>query len=107
MPRALDGSTKSTISVDTRNIRSLSSIIEVSVTVTRLGALTRPYTLSKSMLWGHVDILRTFIFSNRTSGMADDVIVLLNFIGWTDARQLHVVGISMGGMISQGMFAGP
>ena len=34
--------------------------------------------------------------------MADDVVVLLDFIGWTDPRQLHVVGISMGGMISQG-----
>lgn len=40
----------------------------------------------------------------RTSGMAEDIVVLLDFIGWTDPRQLHVVGISMGGMISQGTY---
>jgi len=39
-----------------------------------------------------------------TSGMAEDVVVLLDFIGWTGHRELHVVGISMGGMISQGEF---
>ena len=34
--------------------------------------------------------------------MAEDVVVLLDYIGWTGHRELHVVGISMGGMISQG-----
>jgi hypothetical protein len=35
--------------------------------------------------------------------MAEDVIVLLDHVGWTgDARDLHVVGISLGGMVSQG-----
>ena len=34
--------------------------------------------------------------------MAGDVVVLLDYIGWTGHRELHVVGISMGGMISQG-----
>ncbi|KAF8599620.1 alpha/beta-hydrolase [Ceratobasidium sp. AG-I] len=36
-----------------------------------------------------------------TSGMAEDVIVLLDYIGWTEERQVHVVGVSMGGMVAQ------
>jgi len=38
----------------------------------------------------------------RTSGMAEDVIVLLDFLGWTEKRSLHLVGQSLGGMIAQG-----
>ena len=38
----------------------------------------------------------------RTSGMAEDVIALLDYIGWTEKRDIHVVGISLGGMIAQG-----
>ncbi|KAH9170887.1 hypothetical protein EDB89DRAFT_1217643 [Lactarius sanguifluus] len=37
-----------------------------------------------------------------TSAMAEDVIVLLDFIGWTESRSVHVVGLSMGGMIALG-----
>lgn len=37
----------------------------------------------------------------RTSEMALDVVDLLDFLGWTERRQLHVVGVSMGGMIIQ------
>ncbi|KAF8483832.1 alpha/beta-hydrolase [Russula ochroleuca] len=37
-----------------------------------------------------------------TSGMAEDVIVLLDFLGWTEKRSLHLVGLSLGGMIAQG-----
>ncbi|EPQ51174.1 hypothetical protein GLOTRDRAFT_133293 [Gloeophyllum trabeum ATCC 11539] len=36
-----------------------------------------------------------------TSQMAEDAIVLLDYIGWTEKRSVHVVGISLGGMISQ------
>ncbi|KAG8934201.1 hypothetical protein FRC01_004534 [Tulasnella sp. 417] len=36
-----------------------------------------------------------------TSGMAADVILLLEYVGWTaPRRQLHIVGASMGGMIA-------
>lgn len=38
-----------------------------------------------------------------TSAMAEDAITLVDYIGWTDERQLHIVGISLGGMISQEM----
>lgn len=34
--------------------------------------------------------------------MAEDVLILLDYVGWTEPRGLHVVGISMGGMIAQG-----
>jgi pimeloyl-ACP methyl ester carboxylesterase len=34
--------------------------------------------------------------------MAEDVVVLLDYLGWTEERSLHLVGISLGGMIAQG-----
>jgi pimeloyl-ACP methyl ester carboxylesterase len=37
--------------------------------------------------------------------MAEDVIVLLDFVGWTERRSVHVVGLSLGGMIAQGALA--
>lgn len=36
-----------------------------------------------------------------TSEMALDVLELLDHVGWTDERQLNVIGISLGGMIAQ------
>ena len=36
-----------------------------------------------------------------TSEMARDLLEVLDHVGWTSQRQLHVVGVSMGGMISQ------
>jgi len=35
-----------------------------------------------------------------TSAMADDVLTLIDYLGWGGERQLHIVGISLGGMIS-------
>jgi pimeloyl-ACP methyl ester carboxylesterase len=37
-----------------------------------------------------------------TSSMAEDVITLVNYLGWTEERQLHIVGLSLGGMIALG-----
>jgi hypothetical protein len=34
--------------------------------------------------------------------MSQDVVVLLDYVGWTSERELHVVGVSLGGMIAQG-----
>jgi pimeloyl-ACP methyl ester carboxylesterase len=39
--------------------------------------------------------------------MAEDVIVLLDFLGWTEKRSLHLVGLSLGGMIAQGALRTP
>ncbi len=36
-----------------------------------------------------------------TSEMAMDTFEVLDYLGWTDERQLHMIGISMGGMIAQ------
>lgn len=36
-----------------------------------------------------------------TSGMAEDTIALLNYVGWTADNDVHVVGSSLGGMIAQ------
>ncbi|KAF8815809.1 alpha/beta-hydrolase [Phlegmacium glaucopus] len=36
-----------------------------------------------------------------TGAMAEDVICLLDYLGWTADRELNIVGISLGGMIAQ------
>ncbi|KFY33305.1 hypothetical protein V494_07718 [Pseudogymnoascus sp. VKM F-4513 (FW-928)] len=36
-----------------------------------------------------------------TSEMAKDVVELVDHLNWTQERELHVIGVSMGGMISQ------
>ena len=33
--------------------------------------------------------------------MAKDTLELIDHVGWTSQRQLHVIGISLGGMIGQ------
>ena len=38
-----------------------------------------------------------------TSEMAKDTLELADHVGWTGQRELHVIGISMGGMIAQEM----
>jgi pimeloyl-ACP methyl ester carboxylesterase len=35
--------------------------------------------------------------------MAEDTLCLLNYLQWTEDRSLHVVGMSLGGMIAQGI----
>ncbi|KAJ4361880.1 hypothetical protein N0V83_010821 [Neocucurbitaria cava] len=40
-------------------------------------------------------------FRYSTSEMAKDVVELVDHIGWTGKRELHLIGISMGGMIAQ------
>ncbi|OAL43486.1 alpha/beta-hydrolase [Pyrenochaeta sp. DS3sAY3a] len=40
-------------------------------------------------------------FRYSTSEMAKDVVELVDHLGWTGPRELHVIGISMGGMIAQ------
>lgn len=62
----------------------------------------------------HASQYSNLIFDNRgigesdkplqrysTSEMARDTVELVDHLGWTKPRQLHVVGISMGGMIAQ------
>jgi pimeloyl-ACP methyl ester carboxylesterase len=41
------------------------------------------------------------IFRYSTSEMAKDTVELIDHIGWTGKRDLHIIGISMGGMIAQ------
>jgi hypothetical protein len=36
--------------------------------------------------------------------MASDAIAVIDYVGWNNGRELHVVGVSLGGMISQGDF---
>jgi len=65
---------------------------------------------------GHTegDQYSSLVFDNRGIGesdkpllryttfeMARDVVELLDHVGWTESRSVHVVGISMGGMIAQ------
>ncbi|KAF2717474.1 alpha/beta-hydrolase [Polychaeton citri CBS 116435] len=66
--------------------------------------------------FGHVqgDKYSSLIYDNRgmggsdvpllrytTSEMARDAVELLDHVGWTERRSIHVIGISMGGMIAQ------
>jgi pimeloyl-ACP methyl ester carboxylesterase len=36
--------------------------------------------------------------------MAEDAIVLMDHVGWTKEREVHVVGASLGGMIALGLY---
>ena len=42
-----------------------------------------------------------------TSGMAKDTLEIVDHLGWTGKRQLHVIGVSMGGMIAQEFVRSP
>ena len=80
-----------------------------------LGGLKRTWQ-RQTWDFGHLeaDKYSCLVFDNRgigdsdrpllrytTSEMARDVIELLDHVGWTEKRSVHVVGISMGGMIAQ------
>ena len=80
-----------------------------------LGGFLRTWQ-RQTMDFGHTesDKYTCLVFDNRgmgesdkpllrytTSEMAKDTIELLDHVGWTDERSIHVVGISMGGMIAQ------
>lgn len=55
--------------------------------------------------WVSLFLLRvslTYRITFSTNGMAEDAIVLLDYLGWTGRRDIHVVGVSLGGMIAQG-----
>jgi pimeloyl-ACP methyl ester carboxylesterase len=36
-----------------------------------------------------------------TSEMARDIVEVLDHLNWTEERSIHIIGVSMGGMISQ------
>lgn len=42
-----------------------------------------------------------------TSEMAMDTLALIDHLGWAAPRQLHVIGVSMGGMIAQELVCRP
>jgi pimeloyl-ACP methyl ester carboxylesterase len=42
-----------------------------------------------------------------TSEMAKDIIELVDHLGWTAERELHIIGVSMGGMIAQELVCDP
>lgn len=48
---------------------------------------------------GNTDVGPERLF--KTSGMAQDVVDLLDFIGWKESKSINVIGVSMGGMIAQ------
>ena len=62
------------------------------------GSPLGPYSFVDGSLSVHCTEL-----ASRTSGMAKDTLCLLNYLQWTEDRSLHVVGISLGGMIAQGI----
>ncbi|KAG0706337.1 Alpha/Beta hydrolase protein [Suillus ampliporus] len=70
--------------------------------------------LSQVEHFGRLPQYSVLVFDNRgvgmsgtprgpytSSGMAEDVITLLDYLQWTEERSVHVVGISLGGMIAQ------
>ncbi|KAF2998679.1 glycylpeptide N-tetradecanoyltransferase [Neopestalotiopsis sp. 37M] len=80
-----------------------------------LGFLKSSYQ-RQTMHFGHyhADKYSVLIIDNRgmggsskplsrysTSEMARDIIEVLDHVGWTESRQVHVCGLSMGGMIAQ------
>lgn len=78
------------------------------------GLITTWQRQTKDFAHAHPDRYTCLVFDNRgmgesdkpllrysTSEMAKDLVELLDHLSWTADRQLHVIGISMGGMIAQ------
>ena len=81
------------------------------------------YWLSQCAHFGHGDNASTYsclILDNRgvgesdrplcwysTSEMARDTWEVIDHVGWTANKSVHVVGVSMGGMIAQEMVRRP
>ncbi|KFZ12036.1 hypothetical protein V501_04434 [Pseudogymnoascus sp. VKM F-4519 (FW-2642)] len=85
------------------------------IAITGLGANKAAWQ-RQTLRFGHEqgDQYSFLIFDNRgigrsdkpvmrysTSEMAKDVVELADHLGWTEERELHVIGVSMGGMIAQ------
>lgn len=75
---------------------------------------------TKDFAHTEADRYTSLIFDNRgigesdkpfgrysTSQMAQDLLEVLNHVNWTEERRLHVIGISMGGMIAQELVVAP
>ena len=54
------------------------------------------------VIYGIESSINVLHIYNRTGGMAEDVICLLDYLGWTADRELNIVATSLGGMIAQG-----
>ena len=91
-------------------------VIDSLHSVTNLSDLTSRQRQTQDFGHDHSSEYSSLIFDNRgmgesdkpiarysTSEMAKDAFDLLNYLGWTSKRQLHIIGVSMGGMIAQEM----
>ncbi|KAJ6606561.1 Alpha/Beta hydrolase protein [Mycena vulgaris] len=92
--------------VDTFESHSL--YYEVHGTGTEKLVIPSPRLNSSSFAWlsqvqhfGRIFNYSMLVFDNRGVGHSGTATVLLDYLGWTGKRELHVVGISLGGMIAQ------
>lgn len=93
------GCLRLTTLVASRSTPCLCSTTGEWATAGRLVGRIRACTVSVRLRHGLAHVLPV----DSTSAMADDVVTLFNYIGWTENRQIHVVGVSLGGMIAQGL----
>lgn len=67
------------------------------------------YLLSKVKANGAIGIGKSDkpLARYTTDGMAKDLIEVIDHLGWTQERELNIVGVSMGGMIAQELVTKP